>query len=147
MNAATPLTPRQQTGLQASWQSEALLRVLLTAAHSTDPEELANLVQALAPRLLQLNSVAMSSHDPEDCDTVQSMREELHSGYVHLVQQPSTSSAPTSPCTGCRDNFPLPTGPMDVIDQWAVNDFISRRTACTLCPAGAKPCLPDGGAA
>ena len=56
--------------------------------------------------------------------------------------------ASASPCTNCRDNFPLPTGPMDVIDQWAVNDFISRRTACTLRPAGAKPCLvQEGGAA
>ena len=146
MNAPA-LTPRQQTGLQASWQSEALLRVLLTAAHSTDPEELRCLVQALAPRLLQLNSVSMSAHDPEDCDTVQSMREELHSGYAHLVQQSSTSSEPTSPCTGCRDNFPLPTGPMDVIDQWAVNDFISRRTACTLRPAASKPCLVQKGGA
>lgn len=145
MNAPA-LTPRQQTGLQASWQSEALLRVLLTAAHSTDPEELRCLVQALAPRLLQLNSVSMSSHDPEDCDTVQSMREELHSGYAHLVQQPSTSSAPTSPCTGCPDNFPLPQGPLDFFDQRVVQDFIRRRTACDLCPAGTKPCLPEGGA-
>ena len=148
MTAPTTLTPRQQTGLQASWQSEALLRVLLTAAHSTDPEELANLVQALAPRLLQLNSVAMSSHNPKDCDTVQSMREELHSGYAHLVQQPSTSSAPTSPCTGCPDNFPLPTGAMDIFDQWAVQDQMARRTACTLRPAASKPCLvKKGGAA
>ena len=144
--SAPTLTPRQQIGLQASWQSEALLRVLLTAAHSADPEELPSLVQALAPRLLQLNSVAMSAHDPEDCDTVQSMREELHSGYEHLVQQPSTSSAPTSPCTGCRDNFTLPAGPMDVFDQWAVQGQVARRTACSLRPAGSKPCLPQGGA-
>ena len=92
MNAATPLTAHQKIGLQATGQSEALLRVLLTAAHSTDAQELANLVQALAPRLLQLNSVAMSAHDPEDCDTVQSMREELHSGYQHLVLGSDASS-------------------------------------------------------
>ena len=146
MNAPA-LTPRQQTGLQASWQSEALLRVLLTAAHSTDPEELRCLVQALAPRLLQLNSVSMSAHDPEDCDTVQSMREELHSGYAHLVQQSSTSSAPTSPCTGCPDNFPLPQGPLDFFDRHVVQDFIRRRTACTLCPAASKPCLVQKGGA
>ena len=143
--SAPTLTPRQQIGLQASWQSEALLRVLLTAAHSADPEELPSLVQALAPRLLQLNSVAMSAHDPEDCDTVQSMREELHSGYEHLVQDVA-SSEPTGPCTGCPDNFPLPQGPLDFFDQHVVQDFIRRRTACSLRPAGSKPCLPQGGA-
>ena len=145
--SAPTLTPRQQIGLQASWQSEALLRVLLTAAHSADPEELPSLVQALAPRLLQLNSVAMSAHDPEDCDTVQSMREELHSGYQHLVLGSDASSAPTSPCTGCPDNFPLPQGPLDFFDQRVVQDFIRRRTACTLRPAGTKPCLVQEGGA
>ena len=145
--SAPTLTPRQQIGLQASWQSEALLRVLLTAAHNTDPEELRCLVQALAPRLLQLNSVAMSSHDPEDYDTVESMREELHAGYERLVQQSSASSEPTSPCTGCPDNFPLPQGPLDFFDRHVVQDFIRRRSACTLRPAGSKPCLPEGGAA
>ena len=146
MTAPSTLTPHQKIGLQATGQSEALLRVLLTAAHSTDPEELPSLVQALVPRLLQLNSVAMSAHDP-DSDSLASMREELHSGYEHLAQQPSTSSAPTSPCTGCRDNFTLPAGPMDVFDQWAVQGQVARRSACTLRPAGSKPCLPEGGAA
>ena len=56
--------------------------------------------------------------------------------------------ASASPCTNCRDNFPLPTGPMDIFDQWAVKDQMDRRTACTLCPAAAKPCLvKKGGAA
>ena len=146
MNATTILTPRQQTGLQASWQSEALLRVLLTAAHSADPEELPSLVQALVPRLLQLNGVAMSAHDPAS-DSLASMRDGLHSGYQHLVLGSDASSQPTSPCTGCRDNFPLPTGPMDVFDQHVVQDFLRRRTACSLRPAGSKPCLPEGGAA
>ena len=146
MNAPA-LTPRQQIGLQASWQSEALLRVLLTAAHSADPEELPSLVQALAPRLLQLNSVAMSAHDPEDCDTVQSMREELHSGYQHLVLGSDASSAPTSPCTGCPDNFPLRAQPQDIFDTWALEGQLARRAACTLCPAASKPCLAQNGGA
>ena len=144
--SAPTLTPRQQIGLQASWQSEALLRVLLTAAHNTDPEELRCLVQALAPRLLQLNSVSMSAHDPEDFDTVASMREELHCGYEHLVHQPGASSTPTSPCTGCRDNFPLPVQAKDIFDTWALQDQTARRSACDLRPAGSKPCLPQGGA-
>ena len=52
-----------------------------------------------------------------------------------------------NPCTNCRDNFPLPVGPLDFFDTQVVNDYTQRRTACTLCPAGDKPCLPKGGAA
>ena len=154
MNAATPLTAHQKIGLQATGQSEALLRVLLTAAHSTDAQELANLVQALAPRLLQLNGVSMSAHDP-DSDTLASLRAGLHADHEHLVPgsdagapMHDAASTSTSLCASCLDNFPLPTGPMDVIDQWAVKDQMDRRTACTLCPAASKPCLvKKGGAA
>ena len=47
----------------------------------------------------------------------------------------------TNPCTNCRDNFPLPSGPMDFFDTQVVADYVTRRTACTLRPADAKPCL------
>ena len=47
----------------------------------------------------------------------------------------------TNPCTDCRDNFPLPSGPLDFFDTQVVSDYVTRRTACTLCPADAKPCL------
>ena len=47
----------------------------------------------------------------------------------------------TNPCTNCRDNFPLPSGPLDFFDTQVVADYIQRRTACTLRPADAKPCL------
>ena len=152
MNAATPLTAHQKIGLQATGQSEALLRVLLTAAHSTDVQELANLVQALAPRLLQLNGVSMSAHDP-DSDTLASLRAGLHADHEHLVPGSDAvatmhDAASASLCASCLDNFPLPTGAMDIFDQWAVQDQMARRTACTLCPAAAKPCLvKKGGAA
>ena len=56
-----------------------------------------------------------------------------------------TTSA--SPCTDCPENRPLPSGPLDFFDTPVVGFAIERRTACTLCPAGAKPCLPEGGAA
>lgn len=49
--------------------------------------------------------------------------------------------ATTNPCTDCRDNFPLPSGPLDFFDTQVVADYVTRRTACTLCPADAKPCL------
>ena len=49
--------------------------------------------------------------------------------------------ATTNPCTDYRDNFPLPSGPLDFFDTQVVADYIQRRTACTLRPADAKPCL------
>ena len=156
MNAATPLTAHQKIGLQAAGQSEALLRVLLTAAHSTDEQELANLVQALAPRLLQLNGVSMSAHDP-DSDTLASLRAGLHADHEHLVpgsdavaamHDAAGASASASLCASCLDNFPLRAQPQDIFDTWALEGQLARRTACTLCPAASKPCLvKKGGAA
>ena len=55
-----------------------------------------------------------------------------------------TTSA--SPCTDCRDNRPLPSGPLDFFDTPVVGFAIERRTACTLCPAADKPCLKGGAA-
>lgn len=156
MNAATPLTAHQKIGLQATGQSEALLRVLLTAAHSTDEQELANLVQALAPRLLQLNGVSMSAHDP-DSDTLASLRAGLHADHEHLVpgsdavaamHDAASASASASLCASCLDNFPLRAQPQDIFDTWALEGQLARRAACTLCPAASKPCLvKNGGAA
>ena len=156
MNAATPLTARQKIGLQATGQSEALLRVLLTAAHSTDEQELANLVQALAPHLLQLNGVSMSAHDP-DSDTLASLRAGLHADHEHLVpgsdavaamHDAASASASASLCASCLDNFPLRAQPQDIFDTWALEGQLARRAACTLCPAASKPCLvKNGGAA
>ena len=56
------------------------------------------------------------------------------------------AQASASPCTGCPDNFPLPDGPLDFFDTQVVADYVSRRTACTLCPAAQKPCLKGGAA-
>ena len=49
--------------------------------------------------------------------------------------------ATTNPCTNCRENRPLPSGPLDFFDTQVVADYVTRRTACTKCPADAKPCL------
>jgi hypothetical protein len=51
----------------------------------------------------------------------------------------------TNPCTGCRDNFPLPKA-VDFFDTQVVAEYITRRTACTQCPAAQKPCLKGGAA-
>ena len=54
------------------------------------------------------------------------------------------AQVPTSPCTGCRDNFPLPEA-ADFFDRQVVADYVTCRTACTLRPQGDKPCLQKGG--
>ena len=81
----TTLTERQKTGLQATYQAEAMLRVLLTAAHHSDLEELPSLLQAMLPRLMELNSVSMSAHE-EGSESVESMADRLCGGYaVHAM--------------------------------------------------------------
>ena len=52
---------------------------------------------------------------------------------------------PASPCTHCRDNFPLPQA-LDVFDRMVIAGYVERRTACDKCPAGAKPCMTTKGA-
>ena len=54
--------------------------------------------------------------------------------------QSVAAKAPASPCTNCRDNFPLPEA-ADVFDSMVIAGYVERRTACDLCPASAKPCL------
>ena len=66
---------------------------------------------------------------------------------LQQVLAANTPPEPFNPCTGCKDNFQLPTGPMDIFDQWALQGQIARRTACTLCPSAAKPCLAQKGGA
>ena len=51
----------------------------------------------------------------------------------------------SSPCTKCRDNFPLPVA-MDYFDQRVIADYTQRRTSCTAVPDADKPCLRKGGA-
>lgn len=57
--------------------------------------------------------------------------------------QSMAAKAPASPCTHCRDNFPLPEA-ADVFDSMVIVGYVERRTACDLCPASAKPCLTSG---
>ena len=56
------------------------------------------------------------------------------------------AQASANPCTNCRENRPLPSGPLDFFDSQVVRGYIELRTACTLCPAGDKPCLKGGAA-
>lgn len=54
--------------------------------------------------------------------------------------QSVAAKAPASPCTNCRDNFPLPEA-LDVFDRMVIAGYVERRSACDRCPSGAKPCL------
>lgn len=86
MSTTHTLTPRQKTGLQATYQAEALLRVLLQAAHHVEFDELPSLMQGMLPRLLELNSVSMSAHDCTDSESVASMHDRLCGGYaMHIL--------------------------------------------------------------
>lgn len=60
---------------------------------------------------------------------------------LQQVLAANTPPEPANPCNGCRDNFPLPAQAKDIFDTWALQDQTARRTACTLHPAAAKPCL------
>ena len=62
-----------------------------------------------------------------------------------LIQFERAEKATTSasPCTGCIQNRPLPSGPLDFFDAQVVRGYIERRTACTLCPTADKPCLKN----
>ena len=81
----TKLTPHQKTGLEACCQIEAMLRSLLLTVHHGEMEDLPHLLQAALPRLIELNSVSFSGHDPASED-VASMVDRLHGGYTKLAQ-------------------------------------------------------------
>ena len=86
MSAPEKLTLRQQTGLQACYQAESVIRALLHAAHHSEFDELPHLMQAMLPRLMELNSVSMSAHDTTDSEGVPSMIDRLHGGYaMHIM--------------------------------------------------------------
>ena len=86
MISTTELTPRQQTGLEACYQIEALLRSLMIAAQHGDMEDMQHLMRATLPRLVEMNSVAISALDTTDSEGVPSMVDRLHGGYIKLAK-------------------------------------------------------------
>ncbi len=66
-------------------------------------------------------------------------------GLSALRKLQAFEATSASPCTNCPDNRPLPKA-MDFFDAQVVADYVTRRTACTLCPAAQKPCLKGGAA-
>ena len=86
MSNTTELTPRQHTGLEACYQIEALLRSLMIAAQHGDMEDMQRLMRATLPRLVEMNSVAISALDTTDSEGVPSMIDRLHGGYIKLAK-------------------------------------------------------------
>lgn len=76
MNAAASITTRQRIGLQANYQTDALLRALAHSVSTGDTEGLPYLVQAMAPRLLVLNDISMATI--ADGEPLDSLRERLN---------------------------------------------------------------------
>ena len=80
MNTAASITARQHIGLQANYQTEALLRALVHSVTTGDTEGLPYLVQAMAPRLLVLNDISMAAI--ADDEPLNSLRDRLQGGAV-----------------------------------------------------------------
>ena len=101
-----------------------------------------------APDPIQLhadahNALAMALHylrQPDQANVAGATRKAVQALSALRRLQPVANKTPASPCTNCRDNFPLPEA-ADVFDSMVIAGYVERRTACDLCPASAKPCL------
>lgn len=62
---------------------------------------------------------------------------------LRRLNVPQEDIQASSPCAGCRDNFPMPPA-VDVFDCMVVAGYETRRKACDMRPEGAKPCLQNG---
>ncbi len=93
------------------------------------------------------NALAMALHylrQPGDANVAGATRKAVQAlAALRRLNVPAGDIQPASPCTGCRDNFPLPAA-ADVFDRMVVDGYLARRKACAKCPEGAKPCLPNG---
>ncbi len=93
------------------------------------------------------NALAMALHylrQPGDANVAGATRKAVQAlAALRRLNVPAGDIQPASPCTGCRDNFPLPAA-ADVFDRMVVDGYLARRKACAKCPEGAKPCLPGG---
>ena len=93
------------------------------------------------------HALAMALHylrQPGDANVAGATRKAVQAlAALRRLNVPAGDIQPASPCTGCRDNFPLPAA-ADVFDRMVVDGYLARRKACALRPEGAKPCLTTG---
>ena len=87
-----------------------------------------------------INACAMATYYTRKGNHAWAARKAVQAlGALRRLQSVAAKS-PASPCTNCRDNFPLPEA-ADVFDSMVIAGYVERRTACDLCPESAKPCL------
>lgn len=90
-----------------------------------------------------INACAMATYYTRKGNHAGAARKAVQAlGALRRLQSVAARS-PASPCTNCRDNFPLPEA-ADVFDKMVIAGYVERRTACDLCPADAKLCLTNG---
>lgn len=77
------LTKHQLAGLEATYQMEALLKVLTKATSNREEEDYTDMVilaRAILPRLMRLNGAAMSLFNPES-DSLRNILFEINGSY------------------------------------------------------------------
>ena len=92
------------------------------------------------------NALAMALHylrQPDQANVAGATRKAVQALSALRRLQPVANKTPASPCTNCRDNFPLPEA-ADVFDSMVIAGYVERRTACGMCSANEKPCLDMG---
>ena len=92
-----------------------------------------------------INACAMATYYARKGNHAGAARKSVQALTALRRLQSAPINAPASPCTDCRDNFPLPQA-LDVFDRKVIAGYVERRTACDKCPAGAKPCMTTKGA-
>lgn len=88
-----------------------------------------------------INACAMASYYTRKGNHAGAARKSVQA-LSALRRLQAVTKASANPCAKCPDNFPLPA-PRDYFDQVVVDGYIARRSACDLCPSGAKPCLAN----
>ena len=90
-----------------------------------------------------INACAMATYYTRKGNHAGAARKAVQAlGALRRLQSVAAKS-PASPCTNCRDNFPLPEA-ADVFDSMVIAGYVERRTACGMCSANEKPCLDMG---
>ena len=89
-----------------------------------------------------INACAMATYYTRKGNHAGAARKAVQAlGALRRLQSVAVKT-PASPCTNCRDNFPLPVA-LDVFDRMVIAGYVERRSACDRCPGAVKPCLAN----
>ena len=143
---AHPLRVRTQRVVLKSRKGATTMSTSSMASRSAVPTTTPTTSEAQAFALLQATSDATMAKLYLSRGNIPAARRKAVQLLKALqgLSKSDRAQASASPCTDCRDNFPLPSGPLDFFDTQVVAEYVVRRTACTLCRAADKPCLKGG---